>query len=140
MNRDEAIQTIQAFAKSLEVETKGLNKSNLGGLQVGEAEVWFEYVEAEGALHCSALIFQFDQEENPAIVEACRNEAKAGANTGGGAIEYQPENKGIYLTRVYAKTVPPENFEKDMTRLLEASQEWSEDVFPKAAMTALGLK
>ena len=137
MTRDEAQRLVQAFFRSYGVQSPGLNAKNLGGAMVGEGQVFFEYRPQRRDLWCGALIYRFRAKPKPGVLEAFRAEGKA-TDAGGGTLEYDPEGGGLYLSRVYTRTVPGTRFRADMGRLIQASRVWSVEVLPRAADRAFG--
>lgn len=130
MNRDDAVRMIQGFFKSHGVDSPGLNESNLGGARIGEEQVYFEYEPAERTLKCSALVYRFRDDPKPGVIEVFETEAE---NTGGGVLEYQPVNKGLYLTRSYDQVVADEEFVDDLKRLLQAGRVYGDQVLDRVA-------
>ena len=125
---------IQGYYKSHGVDSPGLNENNLGGAAVGEYLVYFEYQPAKRALKCSALIYKFHDEPKPGVIEAFKAEEMAEtADTGGGSLEYQPVNKGLYLGRSYTQGVSDQEFAGDMKRLIEASEVYGDQVLARVA-------
>jgi hypothetical protein len=137
MTREEAVRLIKSFAKSLSVETSGLNEKNFGGLSLGDAELYFEFhlpfFKDEPSLECSALIYKFHKEPDPRILEGFKAEEKAGTPTGGGEVDYEPENKGLFLSRSYKKVVDEAAFTEDMKKLVEASRQWGGEVLERVS-------
>jgi hypothetical protein len=132
MTRDEAIRLIQTYFRSFGLQSPGLNEQNLGGAAFGDAEIYFEYQPEESALKCSALIYKFQIDPKAGVLEKLKEE-ELSADTGGGTIDYEPENRGLFLSRTYTEMVPPEEFTSDLERLLEASKVWSNEVLDRVA-------
>ena len=134
LNRDEAVRMIQAYFKSHGLDSPGLNESNLGGALVGEYQIYFEYLPAEQALKCSALVYKFHAEPKPGVIEGFKaEEQEKTADTGGGTLEYETANRGLFLTRSYAGTVSDEEFAQDLERLMKASEVYGEQVLERVA-------
>lgn len=134
LNRDDAVRMIQGFFKSHGVDSPGLNESNLGGAAIGEGQVYFEYQPADRILKCSALVYRFRDEPRPGVIEAFEAEAQGKtADTGGGILEYQRANKGLFLTRSYSAGVPAEEFAEDLKQLLKASLVYGDQVLDRVA-------
>jgi hypothetical protein len=132
LNRDDAVRMIRGFFKSHGVDSPGLNESNLGGASIGEYQVYFEYEPANQTLKCSALVYRFRDEPKPGVIEAFEAEEKS-ADAGGGFLEYQRVNKGLYLTRSYADVVSDEEFAEDLKRLMNASMIYGDQVLDRVA-------
>lgn len=135
MTRSAAVHLVRTFLGANGVNSPGLNENLLGGAMVGEAQVYFEYQKSpRPTLKCSALIYRFHEEPKPGVLEGFREEEWEGAfDTGGGTVDYEPENKGLYLSRSYTQSVPPRVFRKDMTRLMRASGFWGDTVLDRVA-------
>src|SRR5689334_23046549 len=128
MTREEAQRLVQSFMKSHGQSSEGLNPQGFGGAVLGDAQLYFEYHADKQALETSALIYKFRDAPKPGVLEGFRAEEKAGTDTGGGVVDYEPENKSLFLSRTYS-TVPPDTaFKADMQRLTQASLVWSNEV------------
>lgn len=139
MTRDEAVRLIQQFAKAEGTNTSGLNENNLGGLGLGSGDVYFEYQLARHTLKCSALIYRFRKDPKLAVIEGFyQAERERWADTGGGSLEFQTENKGLYLSRSYDQSLPDNEFERDLKRLLKAAEVWGDEVLNRVADRAGG--
>ena len=134
MTREQALRLVRTFLRGSGVDSPGLNRNNLGGAMVGEGQVYFEYHPKAQALQCSALIYRFRDKPKPGVLEGFRQEERAKtADTGGGRVEYEPENKGLYLSRTYTRTVDERAFRNDMQRLMAASLVWGDTVLDRVA-------
>lgn len=134
LSREAAVHLVQAVARSFKLESPGLNSHDLGGFAVaGGAQVYFQYVPAERALHTYALIYKFHRPPRPGVLDGFQAEQKAGTDTGGGTVEYQIENRGLYLSRTY--TAPPDDqtFVAETMRLMRASQVWGGPVLERVS-------
>jgi hypothetical protein len=134
MTRDEAQRVVQSYVRSQGLPlSPGLNMQGFGGVMVGQAQLYFEHAADAGELKCSALIYRFRDAPRPGVLDGFRDEQKAGTDTGGGDVDFEPESKSLFLSRRYA-SVPADNaFLDDMNRLMEASLEWGGDVFERVA-------
>lgn len=138
MTRDEANRLIKSFASHHGGTVSELNMQNMTGLSVGGADLFFTFHQSffsskEPQLEVSALIYRFRKEPNPAILEGFKAEHAAGTPAAGGELDYEPENKGLYLTRFYG-TVPSETaFHTEVDALAEASKRWSHEVLERVA-------
>lgn len=134
MIREEAILILKKFFMMQHIDSPGLNDNNVGGASIGDLELYFEYIPKEEALNCSALIYSFKEEPKPGVIEGFKEEENFGrTGTGGGFVDYQPENKGLFLTRTYSEYVEDIDFLNDMEALLGASRDWTKDVLPRVA-------
>lgn len=133
MTRNEAARMVQHFFLANDVVSEGLNEKNLGGAQVGDLQVFFQYLPDMGILRCSAHIYSFHDAPKPGVLEGFKKAADGGADTGGGYFEYQPENRGIYLSRDYKSPAGDEEFLNDLARLMGATREWGGPILEKVA-------
>lgn len=134
MIRDEAQRLAQAFLAATEnPNSPGLNPQGFGGVAVEGAQLYFEWHEKEQALECSALIHKFRDTPKPGVLEGFQQEEKSGTDTGGGTVDYEPENKSLFLTRMYTQSIPQTAFIEDMKRLMRASLMWSDEVLGRVA-------
>lgn len=130
MDRQAAITQIRSFFRTtFGRDSPGLNEKGFGGVELGRARVFFEHDEKRRLLICSALIHKFDREPTSEKIQAFRDEERAGTSTGGGHVDYQPENRGLFLSRSYSSPVEDAVFRKDLTDLGEASLQWGDEVF-----------
>ena len=132
MTRDEATKMLQTFFHSQNVESLGLNENNVGGVAIGDLQLYFQYQTDEGALKCSALIYSFRNPPKEGILAGFTQETKT-TDTGGGTLDYQPENSGLYLSRSYIKPITNTQFVKDIEKLLAASRVWGNEVLERVA-------
>ncbi len=134
MTREEAASLVQAFIRGAAgMERPGLNDKGFGGIlfpsKSGAAQTFFEYDSEQKALICRAHLFTFTPEEPTSQeLQYFSDEERAGAPSGGGKLEYMPENKGLYLTRTYRESTPHTAFVDDMMKLAEASLHWRDQV------------
>jgi hypothetical protein len=134
ITRDEAVRMIQGYFKSHGLDSPGLNEANLGGASVGEYQIYFEYQPAKRALKCSALVYKFHDDPKPGVIEAFKDEERAKtADTGGGTLEYEPVNKGLFLSRTYTDSVSDEEFAGDLKQLMKASEVYGDQVLDRVA-------
>lgn len=100
----------------------------------GDPEIAFRYIAETGVLKCYVLIYQFADDPKPGVVETCRSEAAApNTEMGGGELEYDSADRGLYLSRSYTDPVSVEQLSTDLFRLQEASVAWGEDVLGRVA-------
>lgn len=123
---------IRGFFKSHGLDSPGLNESNLGGASIGENQVYFEYQPANQELKCSALVYRFRDDPKPGVIEGFEAEAES-ADAGGGTLEYQRANKGLYLARSYSEAVSDQEFAEDLKRLMKASLVYGDQVLDRVA-------
>jgi hypothetical protein len=134
MTRDEAQQLARAvLAAAGQPESVGLNPQGFGGVATDNAQLYFEWHEEKQELECSALIYKFRDNPKPGIIEGFQAEQKAGTDTGGGTVDFEPENKSLFLTRTYTQAPPHPIFVDDMKRLMKASLVWGDEVMDRVA-------
>lgn len=136
MTRTDAIQLIDSVLATRGLDkVEALNEKNVGGMELPDAKLYFEYGPATGTLRCSAFIENFREPLKPD--EWSRLKAKeTEASAGGGQLDYQTENHGLFLTRVYDLAVPPAQFVADMERLMVASMKWEDEYLDEALFGA----
>lgn len=138
MTRDEATRMVQRLYLGHGVRSAGLNANGFGGAMIGLGQVYFEH-RADGILLCSALIYTFHDEPKPGIVEGFQDEERSGrSETGGGTVQYEPQNRGLYLARAYSMPVPDRTFRRDIDHLLRASLVWGREVLERVANRVFG--
>lgn len=133
MTREEAQRLVQTFMMSVGQPSEGLNPQGFGGAVLGEAQLYFEYHSDKQALEASALIYKFRDAPKPGVLEGFRAEEKAGTNTGGGTVDYETENKSLFLSRTYPTLPADAAFREDMDRLTKASLVWADEVMDRVA-------
>ena len=134
MTREDAQRLVQSFLRALgQSQSPGLNPQGFGGVAVADAQLYFEYRTAEQALECSALIYKFRDAPKPGVIAGFEQEEKAGTDTGGGTVDYEPENKSLFLSRSYAEVPPVATFQEHMEQLMKASLQWSTEVLDRVA-------
>lgn len=136
MHQDEALKMVEEF-----IEAHGLGEAATSSTEAEiepEAEeagwqpdIAFKVDAESGELKCWALIFQFSQALSAGFIAACLEEASRGADTGGGIVEYDPKDKGLYLTRSYTSRIGVAQLSADLQRLQDASEVWGEEVLDK---------
>jgi len=134
LTRETAGELVRWYVRSQgAVLSPGLNAQGFGGIAAGGSQVYFEYHEEQRALECSALVYKFSEPPKPGVLEGFQAEAREGTDTGGGEVDYERENRGLYLSRTY--TVVPEGkaFARDMKRLGAASVVWGDEVLDRVA-------
>src|SRR5262245_19481432 len=100
----------------------------------GDPNVAFRFFPKTGELKCYALIYEFADPPRPGVLEACEAEAKKpGAPLGGGKLEYDPKDQGLWLTRSYTSAVSREQLSTDLENLQAASVTWSDEVLDRVA-------
>lgn len=138
MTREEAQRLVQVFMQSIGQPSEGLNPQGFGGAVIGEAQLYFEYHSGKQELEASALIYKFRDAPKPGVLEGFRAEEKSGTDTGGGAVDYEPENKSLFLSRTYARPPADAAFREDMQRLTQASLVWADEVMDRVASRVFG--
>lgn len=134
MTRDEAVRLAQALlAETGQPQSVGLNPQGFGGVAIENAQLYFEWHDKEQALECSALIHKFRDTPKPGILEGFHQEEKSGTDTGGGNVDYEPENKSLFLSRTFTQAPPNTIFVAEMKRLMRASLVWHGEVLDRVA-------
>lgn len=134
MTREEAGRTVEAFFRGQGRPGAGLSEKGVAGAMLGTSEIFFAHDAGREELKCSALVYRFREEPKPGVIEAFRREERRGAaDTGGGVIDYQPESRGLFLSRAYTGAVREEQFADDMKRLAGASLVWGNEVLDRIA-------
>jgi hypothetical protein len=134
MTREGAQRLVQSFVRPLgSLQSPGLNEQGFGGFSTGDSQVYFEWHEDTQTLECSALVYRFHDPPKPGVLEAFQAEEKEGTDTGGGTVDYEPENRGLFLSRMYTQVPDERTFAKDMKRLVKASLKWGEEVLDRVA-------
>jgi hypothetical protein len=134
MTREAAQRLVQTFVRPEgPLQSQGLNQEGFGGIVLGGAQLYFEWHEDTKALECSALVYKFHEPPKPGVIETFQAEEKEGTDTGGGTVAYEPENRGLYLSRTYMQVPDERAFAKDMKKLMKASLTWSREVLDRVA-------
>jgi hypothetical protein len=134
MTRDEAQQLARAvLAAAEQPESVGLNPQGFGGVAVDNAQLYFEWHDEQQELECSALVYKFRDNPKPGIIEGFQAEQKAGTDAGGGTVDFEPENKSLFLSRTYTQAPPHSIFVDDMKKLMKASLVWGDEVMDRVA-------
>ncbi|XXF81574.1 hypothetical protein P2318_14460 [Myxococcaceae bacterium GXIMD 01537] len=125
---------VQWYVKSQgAVLSPGINAQGFGGIMVGNAQLYFEYHEDSKTLECSALVYKFHEPPKPGVLDGFRAEAKSGTDAGGGEVDYEPENRGLFLSRTYSTLPRGDAFSREMKRLMQASVVWGDEVLDRVA-------
>jgi hypothetical protein len=135
LSREEAVRMIQAYFRMHGLESTGLNDNNLGGASIGDYQIYFEYEPARRELKCSALIYKFHADPEPGVLQAFSDAAPALTNNGGGTLDYEPANKGLYLSRTYSEVVSDEVFAHDLAGLMQSSEIYGDRILNEVAST-----
>ncbi len=134
LTRQAAQELVQWFVRSQgAVLSPGLNPQGFGGISTGEAQLYFEFHEDSQTLECSALVYRFREPPKPGVLDGFRQEEKQGTDSGGGTVDYEPENRGLFLSRTYKDRPRADAFGKDMKRLMKASAVWGDEVLDRVA-------
>ena len=134
MTRESAQRLVQTFVRpEANPQSPGLNPEGFGGLVMDGAQLYFEWHEDTQALECSALVYKFHEPPKPGVLDGFRAEEKEGTDTGGGTVDYEPENRGLFLSRHYSQMPPGNEFARDMKRLMKASNVWGDEVLDRVA-------
>jgi len=133
MTFDEAQRVVQAFMNSFKQPSEGLNAQGFGGVVIEGEQLYFEYHGKTQRLETSALIHKFRDAPKPGVLEGFQAEEKAGTPTGGGTVDYELENKSLFLSRYYEQAPQEAAFQEDMKQLLRASAVWRDEVLDRVA-------
>jgi hypothetical protein len=134
LTREAAQRLVQTFIHSEGSPiSPGINAQGFGGLAAGGAQLYFEWHEDTQALECSALVYRFREPPKPGVVAGFEAEAQEGTDAGGGTVDYEPENRGLFLSRTYAEVPAERAFAKEMRRLMKASVRWNREVVDRVA-------
>lgn len=134
MTRESAQELVRWYARSRgAVLSPGLNAEGFGGIAEGGSQVYFEYHEDSKALEVSALVYRFHEPPKPGVLAGFEAEAREGTDTGGGTVDYERENRGLFLSRTYAQVPDGHAFAKDVQRLAKASLVWGDEVLDRVA-------
>ncbi len=134
MTREAAQELLRWYSRSQgAVLSPGLNAQGFGGLTVGGAQLYFEFHEDSRKLECSALVYRFKEPPKPGVLAGFEAEAREGTDTGGGTVDYERENRGLFLSRDYAQVPDGKDFARDMKRLCKASEVWGDEVLDRVA-------
>jgi hypothetical protein len=134
MNREQAVQTWRSLVGYFDPDIPaGLNQEGLAGLSLAGRELYAEFQPEAKVLALHAVICrwpgQFDQHRLDSLQALTNSES-----TGGGRLNYQPENGNLFLSRFYSE--PPElpQFVEDAIALTAASAVWDERVVDRVFM------
>jgi hypothetical protein len=134
MSRESAKELVRWYLRTQgAVQSEGLNAQGFGGVAVGDSQLYFEFHEDSGALECSALVYRFKEPPKPGVIEGFEAEAREGTDTGGGTVDYERENRGLFLSRTYTQLPDGKTFSKDMQKLSKASVVWRDEVLDRVA-------
>ncbi len=133
MTFEDAQRVVQAFMLSFKQPSEGLNAQGFGGAVIDGAQLYFEYHGKTQRLETSALIHKFRDAPKPGVLEGFQEEEKAGTPTGGGTLDYEQENKSLFLSRYYEQVPPDAAFQEDMKQLLATCEVWRDEVLDRVA-------
>ncbi|MFL5352288.1 hypothetical protein [Archangium sp.] len=134
MSRESAKELVRWYLRTQgAVQSEGLNAQGFGGVAVGDSQLYFEFHEDSGSLECSALVYRFKEPPKPGVIEGFEAEAREGTDTGGGTVDYERENRGLFLSRTYTQLPDGKTFSKDMQKLSKASVVWRDEVLDRVA-------
>jgi len=134
ITREAAQRLVQSFVRPEgPLQSPGLNAEGFGGITMAGAQLYFEWHEDTQALECSALVYKFHEPPKPGVIAGFQAEEKEGTDTGGGTVDYETENRGLYLSRTYTQVPDERAFAKDMKKLMRASLKWGHEVLDRVA-------
>lgn len=131
MTRADANRIVEAYGQSHALDAR-LSAKGFAGITFQDCELYFEWDEPAQTLECSALMYRFTDPPKPGVLEALNAKATS-VDTGGGKVDFEPENLGLFLSRRYFIVPDSQQFERDMTKLTDASKRWSDEVLPRVA-------
>lgn len=136
MTDTEAERQVKDFLARYEMspDVSALRAGKVFGVMLGSAEVFFIYDAATETLHAHALIFRFPATSPtatppPALLLEIERENLASSAKNTGKLNYQPENKGLYLSQAFTEAIAPETFYDQMQKLTVASLIWARESF-----------
>lgn len=130
MTREGANALIRGYAEAKGGSAEGLNAEGLEALTTGSVDLAFQL---EGSsLKASALIYRFRKDPKPGLIEAMEDEAHR-TPTGGGAVDYEPESKAVFLSRTYTAIPSEAQFTADLDALAAAAKQWSTETVQAVA-------
>jgi hypothetical protein len=125
---DVAKGQLSRWLKSRGLDSPGLNEQGLGGASIAEVDLFFDFRADPGTLKCSALIYRFRGTPRAQVVEAFRALERAGALAlGGGRVDFEPESRSVFLSRLFAEPTPDARFSQALQALGEASIAWRQE-------------
>ena len=134
LTRESAQRLVQGFLHEEGTPpSPGINPQGFGGLSAGGASLYFEWLEDTQALKCSALVYRFREPPKPGVIEGFQAEEQEGTDAGGGTVDYERENRGLYLARTYTRMPSERVFAKEMRRLMKVSIKWNSEVLDRVA-------
>jgi hypothetical protein len=134
LTRESARRLVQGYlGEEGTAPSTGLNVQGFGGIDTGGTSLYFEWNEEAQALECSALVYSFREPPKPGVIDGFRAEEREGTDAGGGTVDYEPENRGLFLSRTYKQMPGERAFAKDMRRLVKASVTWGDEVLERVA-------
>lgn len=134
LTRESARRLVQGFlGEEGTPPSAGINEKGFGGISTGGASLYFEWHEESHTLECSALVYRFREPPKPGVIDGFHAEEREGTDAGGGSVDYEPENRGLFLSRNYTHMPSERGFAKDMRRLMKASVKWGDEVLDRVA-------
>ncbi len=134
LTRESAKRLVQGYlGEEGTAPSTGLNEQGFGGITTGASSLYFEWNEQEQALECSALVYRFREPPKPGVIDGFHAEQREGTDAGGGTVDYEPENRSLFLSRLYTRMPTERAFAKDMRRLMKASVTWGDEVLDRVA-------
>ncbi len=137
MTREQAAEMIRVYLARYGLRSEGLNASNIGGLRVGDADLYFVYEPATRMLICQALIYRSLFPLDERTVDGIKAAAKT-RDAGDGKVEHQADNNGLFLVRRYKDVAPASDFAAAMRSLMVASLDWNQFVIDRFLPSAKG--
>ncbi len=137
MQRDEAVNQIRSFLETLSIQSPGLSDTNVGEMELDDLQFYFEYVESTQKLHCSVLLYRFEDPPLPEVLEAIEEEQEAiQALMHGGKIQYLKDNQCLLVTRELNEPVHIQAFSRIIDELALAARYWEDGGLQRIANRA----
>lgn len=155
MKFDDANALVRSYLAAYGAKDTGLNSDGKGGVRLGHLEVYFEFGSSleptnvlawrantkapQKVLKANARIYTFLKEPSEALMRELKRAAKdESIDTANGAVVYQPENQGLFLSLQYEKAPEPARFKEEIDELLVVSGAWLEGTLEECMERARG--
>lgn len=138
MTHAEAASALQGLLGSLGIKSAGLNAQGLGGVSLLAEDVSFDHDAESGTLTVSATVHRFQKTPLPRVLQALREEAKR-SDLGGGRLDYEPVNGGLFLALCYTERPTTAALRTAMEALIPAARRVRTDLLPRVATRLNGL-
>ncbi len=120
----EAQTVVRAFLGALGIESAGLSALGIGGVAVDGTTVAFQF--ADGALKCSAVVFQFREPAIPAVLEQLMAfDKRQKLSDARGQLVYEPESKTLAVERTFTSVLSAKELTPELLELVRRALHWS---------------